>query len=404
MPDKINAASWWQTTLGEIAVEQVNNGIFRKNPEYLESDSDGDGMPVVWVEELFKGNQICTEKSRRLKPTSTEIKKYGLRHGDILFCRSSLKLDGIGFSNVYAGEDFQALFECHVIRISPNPNLVFPKFLNHLLRTEQLRNLIKSRSKTSTMTTIDQKGLCAVPIRLPGLADQRRIAAILDQADVLRAKRREALAQLDSLTQSIFVEMFGTPGNNSNGWKCCAVGDVTDCIVPGRDKPKSFTGNIPWVTTDDLAHLDFTYCSTKGFGLSTSEIDEVKARVIPAESVIISCVGNLGIATIAAEEIVINQQLHSFQCHDHVNNIYLMYCLAKQTAYMYAKASSTTLPYMNKSVCNSIPVQLPPVELQREFSSRVLAINVIKEKHRVFLAELDSLFASLQHRAFRGEL
>ena len=121
MINKTGFAGLRQTTLGEIAVEQLNNGIFRKNPEYVEDG--GDGMPVVWVEELFRGTQINTANSRKLKPTSTEVKKYGLRHGDILFCRSSLKLDGIGFSNVYTGEDFQALFECHIIRISPKETL-----------------------------------------------------------------------------------------------------------------------------------------------------------------------------------------------------------------------------------------------------------------------------------------
>jgi type I restriction enzyme S subunit len=248
------------------------------------------------------------------------------------------------------------------------------------------------------------KYLKRVKVVLLPFPEQRRIAAILDQADSLRAKRREALSQLDSLTQSIFIEMFGDPIINPKRWKRCTVGEVTDCIVPGRDKPKSFTGDIPWVTTDDLVHLGFTHHSPKGLGLSATEISEVKARIIPAGSVIISCVGNLGITTIATADMVMNQQLHSFQCHNQVNNIYLMHCLAKQTAFMYAKASSTTLPYMNKSVCNSIPVQIPPVELQNTFADRFLAINRIKKQHQVFLADLDTLFASLQHRAFRGEL
>jgi len=241
-------------------------------------------------------------------------------------------------------------------------------------------------------------------VPLPPLHEQIRIAAILDQADVLRIKRRESLAQLDSLTQSIFIEMFGDPVTNPMGWAGFTVGDVTDCIVPGRDKPKSFSGDIPWITTDDLVHLGLTHDSPKGLGLSSTEIGEVRARVIPSGSVVLSCVGNLGIVTIAAAKMVINQQLHAFQCREKVNNVYLMYCLAAQKAFMYAKASSTTLPYMNKSVCNSIPVWLPPIELQRTFAERVSATEQLKNIHHVSLVELGNLFASLQHRAFRGEL
>ncbi len=243
-----------------------------------------------------------------------------------------------------------------------------------------------------------------IKIPLPPLPEQRRIAAILDQADALRAKRREALAQLDSLTQSIFIEMFGDPISNPMGWKTLPVGDVTDCIVPGRDKPKSFSGDVPWVTTEDLLHLGVTYNSSKKLALSPAEIGEVRARVIPSGSVVISCVGNLGIASIAGADMVINQQLHSYQCNEDLNNIYLMHAVAKQAGYMYAKASSTTLPYMNKSVCNSIPILVPPIDTQSAFADRYMVINTQKSKHHSFLRELDSLFVSLQHRAFRGEL
>ena len=63
-------------------------------------------------------------------------------------------------------------------------------------------------------------------IWLPPLPEQLRIAAILDKADALRAKRREALAQLDRLPQSIFVEMFGDPIANPKGWTKQVLKDV----------------------------------------------------------------------------------------------------------------------------------------------------------------------------------
>jgi type I restriction enzyme S subunit len=143
---------------------------------------------------------------------------------------------------------------------------------------------------------------------------------------------------------------------------------------------------------------------SEGLGLNQSEIDEVRAKVIPIGSVIISCVGDLGIVSIAGVPMVINQQLHSFQCGDELNNLFLMYSLSFQKAFMLAKASSTTLPYMNKSVCNSIPVLVPPLVLQQTFATRIQAIESLKTTHRTALTELDALFASLQQRAFAGEL
>ncbi|HEX8697202.1 MAG TPA: hypothetical protein VF815_00055, partial [Myxococcaceae bacterium] len=123
-----NPRAWPVYTLGELAREKPGNGIFRKNPEYLPAGAGG--VPVVWVEELFRGRSISTTDSRRLSASAAEVEKYGLHHGDLLFCRSSLKREGIAFSNVYLGEERAALFECHVIRLSPRLERVSPVFLN----------------------------------------------------------------------------------------------------------------------------------------------------------------------------------------------------------------------------------------------------------------------------------
>ena len=104
-----NPMGWEVRSLGDLAVKKPNNRVFRRNPEYSESlDST---LPVVWVAELFRGNRIDVSESRRLEATQAEIEKYGLLPGDLLFCRSSLKLDGIAYNNVFLGKREEALFE-----------------------------------------------------------------------------------------------------------------------------------------------------------------------------------------------------------------------------------------------------------------------------------------------------
>lgn len=243
-----------------------------------------------------------------------------------------------------------------------------------------------------------------IDVHLPPLEEQKRIAGILDKADALRAKRRQAIALLNSLTQSIFLEMFGDLRANPHNYPVVAVGDVTDCIVPGRDKPKSFTGTIPWITTGELNALGYTLSMNAKQRLSEIEIGEVRAKIIPKDSVILTCVGDLGMTSIAGEPIVINQQLHSFQCSHRVTAEYLMYALTFAKEYMLSRATKTTLPYMNKSVCNSIPIPLPPIEYQKHFSLLFSAIKARTQTITSASSRIDSLFASLQHRAFTGQL
>ena len=132
--------------LSDLISGKPNNGIFRKNSEYRDPSSDE--LPVVWVEQLFHGEVLDLSACKKLDATSAEIAKYGLTNGDILFCRSSLKPEGIAKSNVYTGADGQALFECHLIRISPDPAKINPTFLNECLNLPEFRAEARRLSKT----------------------------------------------------------------------------------------------------------------------------------------------------------------------------------------------------------------------------------------------------------------
>ncbi|MCY4637645.1 MAG: restriction endonuclease subunit S [Acidobacteria bacterium] len=201
-----NPMGWEVRSLGELAVKKPNNGVFRRNPEYSENlDS---GLRVVWVEELFRGNCIDISESRRLEASQTEIEKYGLLPGDLLFCRSSLKLGGIAYNNVFLGEREEALFECHLIRVSPRTDVVNPMFLNLQLRTVPMRALLKSKSKTATMTTIDQKALSSVEVVVPPIGLQSRFAAVVDSVEQQKARQHAHLTELDTLFASLQSRAF----------------------------------------------------------------------------------------------------------------------------------------------------------------------------------------------------
>ena len=201
-----NPKGWPKKILGEVAREKPNNGIFRKNPEYIHEGQNG--LPVVWVEELFRGDSIDTKNSRRVIPVESETVRFGLKTGDILFCRSSLKLDGIAFNNVYLGKDNDALFECHLIRISPDMKIVSPIYLNCLLRLPQMRAIAKSKSKTATMTTIDQQSLCSIELPLPPIEMQHKFSRRMTAVEKLKAAQRASLAELDELFASLQYRAF----------------------------------------------------------------------------------------------------------------------------------------------------------------------------------------------------
>lgn len=198
-----NPKGWEPKKLGDLLSGPPNNGIFRKNHEYSDT-----GLPVVWVAELFKGHSLDTSKSRRLVPTDNDSERYGLRHGDILFCRSSLKLEGIGYNNVYLGESGKALFECHVIRVSPNQEQCNSLFLNYLLRTSGMRRRVIARAKTVTMSTLGQEDILVISLPVPPLSLQRQFADLLARVSSDLTRQRRAVATAGTLSESLTQRAF----------------------------------------------------------------------------------------------------------------------------------------------------------------------------------------------------
>ena len=382
--------SWDYVRLIDICTVLGGTTPSTKEPKYWDGD-------VIWLSpiDLPEVGSISYVTSSQRRITQLAVKENGLQIlpiGSLVFStRASIGKIGIVTVPLCTNQGFTNLIPGDKVDV---------KYLSYVLK-----NNIKQIEKTGNTTTFKEVSRSAFKefkIPLPPIPIQKRIAEILDAADDLKRKDQQLLKKYDELAQSIFIDMFGDPVKNEKGWESNTVIDYCTCIVPGRDKPKSFTGYTPWITTDDLKHLNLTSSSKKNLGLTNEEIEQVNARVIPSNSVIMTCVGDLGIVSLTAKEMVINQQLHAFQCGTAMNPYFLMFNLSFQKAFMLKMASSTTLLYMNKTVCNSIPVICPPIDLQNEFELKIKNINsqLLKISH----TGTNSLFETLIQKAFTGEL
>src|SRR3990167_498355 len=150
-------------------------------------------------------------------------------------------------------------------------------------------------------------------------------------------------------------------------WEKHPVGKICSSIVPGRNKPKVFDGNIPWVTTPEI-HGRYIPSKLQVNYVSEEALREAGGKIVPPGAVIMAAVGDLGLVAISSESVVLNQQLHAFVCSEIINNEYLAYWLTTQKPYMESVASKTTIPYMNKANCESIPVIVPPLPEQKKIA------------------------------------
>lgn len=322
--------------------------------------------------------------------------------GDLLIASSGIVVDNFPNKIAFARREHLPLcMNTSTIRFkSLDKQKLDIKYFSHYLKSRHFTYQIGKLITGSAQLNFGPSHLRQIKLILPPLATQKAIAEKLDKADALRKKDQQLLKLYDELAQSVFIEMFGDPVRNEKGWEVQPVISNSKCIVPGRDKPKRFTGDIPWVTTEDLNHLSYTFKSRKGIGLNIDEITEVRAKVIPSASVLMTCVGDLGVISIAKKEMVVNQQLHAFQPNKQLEPLFLAYMLSHQKPYMFKMASKTTVPYMNKTICNSIPVFLPPITLQKSFVLIIENIELQKEKLKQQITESENLFQSLLQESF----
>jgi type I restriction enzyme, S subunit len=294
-------------------------------------------------------------------------------------------------------------FDNNVIGIYPSSKLS-SAFLYHLLLRKDLSEFANTGNPPSIRKTTLEKWI----IPLPPLAEQKRIAAILDAADTLRAKRREAIAQLDSLLQSTFIDMFGDPVRNEKGWEMGRIGDCGQVITgntPSRQHLEYYGDAIEWIKSDNINDPSFTLTKAEE-GLS--EQGKKVARIAPSGSILVTCIAGssscIGNAAIADREVAFNQQINAF-VPDKGIKLWFAFGFFLMGKRLVQLASTNSMKGMvSKSAFSNITIPLPPLPLQHQFATIVESVEQQKARMQAHLAELDALFASLQARAFSGEL
>ena len=264
-----------------------------------------------------------------------------------------------------------------------------------------------------TEVRVKKSDFAEFQIPLPPLAVQKRIAGILDAVDALRAKRREALAQLDALLQSTFLDMFGDPVTNAMGWVEVPFEDIaTDTKLGLVRSSKEFGWDF------EIPYVRMNAVTSNGYFLP----DEVQSTYADAEEVEAFALrpGDFLFNTRNSKELVgkvcvfpgpegwlFNNNLMRvrFRCDVEPWVIAMQFRFRRVQRELEKRKSGTTSVFAVywKSL-RTLPVLVPPSDRQHRFAAIVECVEQQKVNQRSHLAELDTLFASLQSRAFRGDL
>ena len=292
-----------------------------------------------------------------------------------------------------------------------NRSATDPAYLERFLRSPLAIEYYKAKLQGSTARrrSLPNPIFLDMEVPYPPVREQRRIAAILDKADELRAKRRQAIAHLDALTQSIFHNV----GSLASGSARSKLSDVCSHIQTGPfgsllHKEDYVVGGIPLVNPMHIRNG--RVATDASFSVTETKFSELKSyRLLPGD-IVLGRRGELGRCAEVVDSdgpllcgtgsLIVRPSLQ------HISPTYLSATLSSKSTRRRLEelAQGATMPNLNTKIVGNLDIAVPPIELQQAFATRVAAVERLKETHRKHLAELDALFASLQSRAFKGEL
>jgi len=280
-------------------------------------------------------------------------------------------------------------------------------FLTRALQRFSPTSLVKDQAYPSIrLGDIEQMEILAPD----SIEDRGRIATLLDMADALRHKRKNVIDLLDALTRSLFLEMFGNPESNPKGWKWGRISDLLEGVQYGTSEKAGDRGTYPILRMGNLGsdgRMDFE--DLKYIDLHAKDLDKFTLRrgdILFNRTNSAELVGKTAVFD-RDEPFVFAGYLVRARVRSGVSPYYI-------SGYLNSRHGKATLRGMAKSIVGmaninakemqAIPILLPDVKTQGAYSEGLSSIERLRSECHRNLKSLNSLFSSLQQRAFSGEL
>lgn len=345
-------------------------------------------------------------KFKFVPASKDEIKKYSLVKGDILFNNTNSDI-WVG-KTAFVDRDLEALFSNHLTRLRVDTSKVNPHFLAMHLQKLQKDGFFRSIStRWVNQTAVNTNALLELTVKIPSLDHQRRIVAILDRADTLKRKREQANHMTDEFLKAVFLKMFGR-GSPEN-----RIADVAEFVSSGATPLGGEKTYLPeGITFIRSQNVLMNKLQLKDAAHISEDVHkEMRRTWVKNGDVLLNITGaSLGrVAVYAGEDDKANVNQHvcvirlnrSKAVPEYVSHYLSMHDAQNEIWTIQAGASRQAL---NFEQVKSLKIYLAPIHEQRTFASIVDKINSLKERQHQSTQEIDELFSSLMHKAFRGEL
>jgi type I restriction enzyme, S subunit len=378
---------------------------FIRNGMNVKQDKSGDGLPITRIETISEAT-VDAARVGYANLRESDCRGWLMEEGDILFSHIN-SVEHVGKCAVYRGAPGKLVHGMNLLSMRCDSSKLLPEFAKYLMRGPEFRKRLSNFiNKAVNQASVSISNLKTIPVTVPPVEEQRRIAEALDRAEALRAKRRAALAQLDTLTQSIFLDLFGDPARNPKGLRTISVGELGEWQsggTPPRGREDYFEGSVPWFSSGEL---NVMFVSESQEHISEVALRETSAKAVPSGALMLGMYDTAALkASIAGVRCSCNQAIAFAKIDARIaETVFVYFSIVIGREHFRRLQRGIRQKNLNLSMIRELRIPLPELSIQREFVQHVTSGEKLKAAHNASLAKIDALFAALQHRAFRGEL
>jgi len=404
---------WRWVRLGEVALHGPDNGVFKRREDF------GSGVPIVNVSDLYRSLYVDMSLTERVRVTENELNRYQIAQGDLFFCRSSLKREGIGWCCFVKELQEPSVFDCHVMRVRLRLTDALPEFVAYYWQHPSVREYVIGNARTATMTTMNQQDLANIMLPLPPIEKQQQITKLLREqmatVDKARAAAQARLDEVKALPAAFLHRVFPQPDQAlPNGWRWARLGDVaatTSGTTPIRSNSAYYGGNIPWIKTGELRD---GFIEQAEEYVTSLAIEKCSLPLLPPETLLVAMYGQgqtRGRTGLLKIQATTNQACFAILPNE---KIFLPYYLQAWFRHNYQQIRSETesrggnQPNLNGQILKDMVIPLPSLDTQQQIMVLLREQLVSAEKLRSIAEEelqtINAVPATLLRRAFSGEI
>src|SRR3989344_4669065 len=383
-------------------IEDMHQGIntVTEKVNYCEN-----GYPIIQSKHIT-GGSLDLSDARFLDKEDFDFykDKYHPKKGDILICN----IGTIGKS-IVIGDKNDFLIAWNLFLIKLQKDKISPNFFKFYLDELYSKKLFDKMLSGGTVKFINKSKIGSIGVPLPflnnkpDLKEQERIVKILEKAEKVKERGKNAENLLDEYLKSVFYEMFYNKGFEEVELGNKEFFDVQSGGTPLRVKKEYWGGEIPWIGS--TACKDLSLYKSEQF-ITKKGLENSSAKLFSKDTILIALVGaTIGKTALLKFDCATNQNIAGIIIKDNkrVNSNYLFFS-AKQLYPKFMSLSGDTFKMATLSFIRSIKIPLPPIHLQQKFAKIAEQVEKMKENIKKTKQNSEELFNSLMQKAFRGEI